>query len=128
MAGEMNVQGQPDRSQQASPTSPNKSAVANQAASPEVENPYASPTGAHQYAEQSARRHLRRIARHIAGWSLLALGVVGLFLPILQGWLFIVVAALLLAPDVPVFRRLLDWIEMRFPPLRALIKKFRGRR
>jgi hypothetical protein len=80
---------------------------------------------AERYAEQSARRHLRRAARHVAGWSLLALGVVGLFLPILQGWLFIAVAALLLAPDVPVFRRLLDWIEFRFPPLRALIRKSR---
>ncbi len=128
MAGEMDTQGQPEAPQQASPTSPDPSNVANQAASPEVENPYASPAGTQRYVEQTARRRLRRVARHVAGWSLLALGVVGLFLPILQGWLFIALAALLLAPDVPVFRRLLDWIEKRFPPLRALIKKSRGRR
>ena len=39
--------------------------------------------------------------RHIVGWPLLLLGVVGLALPFLQGILFIVVALTLLAPGVP---------------------------
>lgn len=68
-----------------------------------------------------------RVARHIAGWTLLFLGVAGLFLPVLQGWLFIAVAALLLAPDVPLFGRLLDWIEKRSPALRGPIHRARAR-
>lgn len=56
--------------------------------------------------------------RHIAGWGLLGLGAAGLFLPILQGWLLIGLGALLLAPDVPVFARLVCWVENRFPRLR----------
>lgn len=36
--------------------------------------------------------------RHIVGWPLLILGIVGLALPFLQGILFIVVALTLLAP------------------------------
>jgi hypothetical protein len=70
---------------------------------------------------------VRRVVRHIAGWTLLFLGVAGLFLPVLQGWLFIALAALLLAPDVPLFGRLLDWIENRFPALRGSIHRARGR-
>jgi uncharacterized membrane protein YbaN (DUF454 family) len=70
---------------------------------------------------------VRRVLRHLAGWSLLVLGVAGLFLPILQGWLFIALGALLLAPDVPLFARVLDWIEKRFPALRHTIHKGRAR-
>jgi len=68
-----------------------------------------------------------QVVRHIAGWSLLVLGVAGLFLPILQGWLFIALGALLLAPDVPLFARLLDWIEKRFPALRHPLHRARAR-
>ncbi len=72
-------------------------------------------------------RHIGRVMRHVAGWTLLVLGVAGLFLPVLQGWLFIALAALLLAPDVPFFARVLDWIERRFPALRHPIHRARAR-
>jgi uncharacterized membrane protein YbaN (DUF454 family) len=70
---------------------------------------------------------VRGVVRHIVGWTLLVLGVAGLLLPVLQGWLFIALAALLLAPDVPLFGRLLDWIEKRFPALRRPIHRARAR-
>jgi uncharacterized membrane protein YbaN (DUF454 family) len=70
---------------------------------------------------------LGSIVRHTLGWSLLILGIAGLVLPVLQGWLFIALAALLLAPDVPVFARLLGWIEDRFPALRHPIQRVRAR-
>jgi uncharacterized membrane protein YbaN (DUF454 family) len=73
------------------------------------------------------RRGLGRVVRHVLGWGLLVLGIAGLALPVLQGWLFIALAALLLAPDVPVFARLLDWIEGRFPALRHPIQRARRR-
>jgi uncharacterized membrane protein YbaN (DUF454 family) len=68
-----------------------------------------------------------RAVRHILGWSLLILGIAGLVLPVLQGWLFLALAALLLAPDVPIFARLLNWIENRFPALRHPIRRVRAR-
>jgi uncharacterized protein len=55
------------------------------------------------------------------------LGVVGLFLPILQGWLLIGMGALLLAPDVPVFGRLVAWVEERFPAVRGTLQRVRRR-
>jgi uncharacterized membrane protein YbaN (DUF454 family) len=70
---------------------------------------------------------LGRLVRHTLGWGLLVLGIAGLVLPILQGWLFIALAALLLAPDVPVFARLLHWIEKRFPVLRHPLQRVRAR-
>jgi uncharacterized membrane protein YbaN (DUF454 family) len=53
--------------------------------------------------------------RHIVGWPLLILGIVGLALPFLQGILFIVVALILLAPEIPLFRRVLEALKKRFP-------------
>lgn len=70
---------------------------------------------------------VKGVIRHVAGWGALLLGVAGLFLPILQGWLFIGLGALLLSPDVPLFRRLVEWIERRFPTLRPAIKGLRKR-
>lgn len=74
---------------------------------------------------------MKGILRHVAGWGFLALGVAGLFLPVLQGWLFIGLGALLLSPDVPFFRRLVVWIERRSPALErglgALRRKLRIR-
>lgn len=68
-----------------------------------------------------------RVLRHIAGWALLVLGVVGLVLPVLQGWLLIALGALLLAPDVPFFARLVGWVETRFPLLRGTLQTMRRR-
>ena len=73
------------------------------------------------------KRRLGSVVRHALGWSLLILGIAGLVLPVLQGWLFIALAALLLAPDIPIFARLLNWIEARFPSLRHPIQRLRVR-
>ncbi|HPS78277.1 MAG TPA: PGPGW domain-containing protein [Thermoanaerobaculaceae bacterium] len=68
---------------------------------------------------------VKGVIRHVAGWGALLVGVAGLFLPILQGWLFIGLGALLLSPDVPLFRRLVEWIERHFPTLRPAIRGLR---
>lgn len=59
-----------------------------------------------------------RLARLIAGWTLVALGILGLFLPILQGVALILAGLALLAPDVPFARRWLDWLKNRVRRLR----------
>ena len=53
--------------------------------------------------------------RHIVGWPLLILGIVGLALPFLQGILFIVVALTLLAPEIPIFGRVVEALKKKFP-------------
>ena len=51
--------------------------------------------------------------RLASGWTLIALGIVGLVLPILQGIALIVAGLALLAPDMPWARRCLDWLRAR---------------
>jgi uncharacterized membrane protein YbaN (DUF454 family) len=62
----------------------------------------------------------------LAGWGLLCVGVAGLVLPILPGWVFIAWGCVTLAPDVPFFARVLDRVAHRVPPLRAAIERVRG--
>ena len=70
---------------------------------------------------------MSKLTRHVLGWSLLVLGVAGLALPILQGWLFIGLGALLLSPEVAFFKRLVLWIERRFPPVAGPLQRLRAR-
>ena len=49
------------------------------------------------------------------GWPLLILGIAGLALPFLQGFLFIMAALIILAPEVPLLRRLVDALKRRYP-------------
>lgn len=59
----------------------------------------------------------KRLLRLIFGWLFLVLGILGLVLPILQGWLFIAIATILLAPDVPFFKRIWRYLQQRFPKI-----------
>jgi uncharacterized membrane protein YbaN (DUF454 family) len=68
---------------------------------------------------------MRRLVRHVVGWGFLVLGVAGLALPVLQGWLFLSIGAFLLAPDVPLFARLLNRVESRFPAVRDTLDRLR---
>ena len=69
----------------------------------------------------------RTVVRHVLGWTSLTLGIAGLFLPVIQGWLFIGIGALLLAPEVPLFARLVCWVEERSPRVRRALDRFRER-
>ncbi|NKB48346.1 MAG: hypothetical protein GKS02_03165 [Alphaproteobacteria bacterium] len=54
-----------------------------------------------------------------AGWLFILLGLVGLFLPFLQGILFLVVGVLLLARESEWVRRVLLRLRRRYPGLAA---------
>jgi len=56
-----------------------------------------------------------RVARLAVGGLLVVLGILGLFLPFLQGILFIFIGLSLLAPENRHARRLLRWLRERFP-------------
>jgi uncharacterized membrane protein YbaN (DUF454 family) len=53
------------------------------------------------------------------GWTFVLLGIAGLFLPLLQGVIFLFVGLVLLAREQAWARRLLDRLKQRFPRLAA---------
>jgi uncharacterized membrane protein YbaN (DUF454 family) len=60
---------------------------------------------------------LKRIAVVVVGWVFLLLGVAGLFLPILQGVLFILIGLIILSTEYIWAHRLLNKLRERFPKL-----------
>ena len=64
---------------------------------------------------QSKPHWLRKLIRHVAGWGCIILGVLGCILPILPGLVFLAAGAMLLAPDLPFFQRLLQAVSERIP-------------
>ena len=58
---------------------------------------------------------LKRILRLTIGSALLVLGVAGLVLPFLQGFLFLGLGAMMLAPDLKIFSQMEQRIASRFP-------------
>ena len=70
-----------------------------------------------------------------AGAFLMLLGIPGIFLPVLPGWLLIGIGLIVLAQEVRSARRLLQWLQRRFPPLarglavaEARLRRFSRRR
>lgn len=72
-------------------------------------------------------RRVRSIILHALGWIFIFLGVLGLFLPILQGILFLAIGAALLSYSSPWFKARLTWVENRFPRYRRQIREARIR-
>ena len=65
------------------------------------------------------------------GTLMIILGVVGLFLPVLQGFLFLGVGVMVLYRDVPVLSRMVGRLEARFPiigRIKGKIRKLLSRR
>lgn len=61
------------------------------------------------------RQKARRWIKLLLGWTFLVLGVLGLFLPILQGVLFLAIGFSILAQEQPWARRLIDRVRHRWP-------------
>lgn len=60
---------------------------------------------------------IKRILVLIVGWSFILLGILGLFLPILQGVLFLLVGLIILSSEYVWAHRLLTRLRERFPRL-----------
>ena len=59
----------------------------------------------------------KKIALLLSGWAFILLGVIGLFLPILQGVLFLLIGLLILSSEYVWAHRLLLKIRSRFPTM-----------
>ena len=68
-------------------------------------------------------QRLKPILVQALGYAFLVLGVLGMFLPILQGFLFLFVGLIILARHAPWAERLLDRIRRQHPKFDELIGK-----
>ncbi|HUL29875.1 MAG TPA: PGPGW domain-containing protein [Thermodesulfobacteriota bacterium] len=58
---------------------------------------------------------IKQIGLLIVGWFFIVLGVLGLFLPILQGILFILIGLAILSSRSEAIKRFLKFLEERYP-------------
>jgi uncharacterized membrane protein YbaN (DUF454 family) len=56
---------------------------------------------------------VRKISRIAAGIGLVLLGIVGLILPIMPGWVFLIPGLLILADYFPAVHRLVLWAKKK---------------
>lgn len=57
---------------------------------------------------------IRHTLRLLLGISLVVVGIVGLILPVMPGWIFLIPGLLILGDYFPPVKRLVDWAKGRF--------------
>jgi len=70
---------------------------------------------------------IKKIGLLIIGWLFIVLGVFGLFLPFLQGILFILIGLAILSSRSEIIKRLLKHLEERHPRHHERIEYWRGK-
>jgi uncharacterized membrane protein YbaN (DUF454 family) len=70
-------------------------------------------------------RQIKRVVTLVIGWTLIAIGIVGLFLPFLQGILLIFLGLYLLSRESETARRWFERGRRRYPRIDAKLKKWR---
>jgi uncharacterized membrane protein YbaN (DUF454 family) len=63
----------------------------------------------------TAMNEFKKIGILIIGWIFIGLGILGLFLPILQGVLFIMIGLAILSSRSKTIRRFLKYLQKRYP-------------
>ena len=72
-------------------------------------------------------RSLRDYVRLGLGWALVLLGIAGLFLPVLQGILFLCIGLVLLSRRSPLIRWLVMRVGRRWPKFRRVFDAARAK-
>ncbi len=65
------------------------------------------------------KRQIKRLSVLAAGWGFVLLGIAGLFLPVLQGILFLLIGLLILSTEYVWAHNLLHRLKSRFPKIAA---------
>lgn len=73
------------------------------------------------------KERLKRISVQVAGWGFIFLGILGIFLPVLQGILFLLVGLYLLSSTSPWAAKLLLKLRLRFPKISGKFDEARTR-
>ncbi len=63
------------------------------------------------------KTYTKRILLLVVGWAFILLGILGLFLPVLQGVLFLLVGLVILSSEYVWAHRLLTKVRERFPKI-----------
>ena len=66
-----------------------------------------------------AQTKTKKLVVLLLGWAFIVLGVIGLFLPVLQGVLFLLIGLFILSSEYVWAHRLLQKVRNRFPKLAA---------
>ncbi len=75
------------------------------------------------------KENVKRTLRLIVGIFLLTLGIVGLALPVLQGWLTIFAGLYVLFPeDTPIGRKIRTWVRKRRSKMHEQLEQRREKR
>ncbi|MDZ8117943.1 PGPGW domain-containing protein [Pontiella agarivorans] len=69
-------------------------------------------------------RHTKLIAKHVAGWFCIIVGLIMCITPG-QGLLTILLGVYLLADEIPLFGKIRDYLERRFPKAAAFVHRQR---
>jgi uncharacterized membrane protein YbaN (DUF454 family) len=70
------------------------------------------------------KKHVKRVVVLAIGWLLIAFGVIGLFLPVLQGVLFILLGLWVLSTESATAKRWLEQARQRHPKADAKLKQW----
>ena len=70
---------------------------------------------------------IKRIGLLIVGWFFIVLGILGLFLPILQGVLFILIGLAILSSRSEIIKRFLKHFEERYPQYHEQVEKWKAK-
>ncbi len=68
---------------------------------------------------------VKGIAIWVLGWFFIGLGIIGLFLPFLQGILFIMIGLAILSSRSRAVQRFLKYLENRYPQYYARVEAWR---
>jgi uncharacterized protein (TIGR02611 family) len=61
------------------------------------------------------RALVKSLIVQLVGWAFIVVGIIGLFLPVLQGILFLLVGLIILSTEYHWARRVLESVKRRFP-------------
>lgn len=67
-------------------------------------------------------KHTKLVAKHAAGWFCIVAGLIMCITPG-QGILTILIGIYLLADEIPLFGKIRDWLEHRFPKTAEFVHK-----
>jgi uncharacterized membrane protein YbaN (DUF454 family) len=72
-------------------------------------------------------QRVKRVLLVVVGWAFILLGIAGLFLPVLQGILFLLIGLVILSSEYVWAHRLLHRLGERFPTLHSAIENAKQR-
>jgi len=71
-------------------------------------------------------KQLARWGKICLGFLLIIIGIIGGFIPIMQGWMFVVPGLAILATEFTWARKVNEWVKSRFKKAVARVKSRRG--